>query len=146
MSRNAKRALVVLISIFYFLPALAQAPAPPAGRPVVESYYKLEPGKADEWLARYRTQHLPILKELQREGRLVSLTIYKPFLHQGAPEWDFKVILAWRDFSAFGDRAHEEAVERRLFPDWEAHRQDEQRRWEITARHWDDLMTELPAE
>ena len=147
MSRNAKRALVVLISISYFLPALAQAPAPaPPPRPVVESYYKLAPGKAEEWLERYRTQHLPILKELQREGRLVSLTIYKPVLHQGAPEWDFKVIMVWRDFEAFGDRAHEEAIERRLFSDWEAHKKDEQRRWEITARHWDDLMGEVPAE
>jgi len=137
-----------LFSIFVCLPAAGAqtpAPAPPAG-PVVASYYKLAPGKADEWLARYRAQHLPILKELQREGRLVSITMYRPLLHQGAPEWDFKVVLVWRDFAAFGDRAHEEAVERRLFADWEAHTKDEQRRWEITARHWDDLMAPLPAE
>ena len=130
---------------FLLCPAAAQAPPASAG-PVVASYYKLAPGKADEWLARYRAQHLPILKELQREGRLVSITLYRPLLHQGAPEWDFKVVLVWRDFAAFGDRAHEEAVERRLFSDEEAHKKDEQRRWEITARHWDDLMAELAPE
>jgi len=146
--RNSKLGLAVcclLISIFYFLPLWAQAPTT-ADRPVVASYYKIAPGKTDEWLARYRAQHLPILKELQREGRILSITLYKPFLHQGGPEWDFQVTLVWRDFAAMGDRAHEAAVERRLFSDWEAHRRDEQRRWEITARHWDDLMTELPSE
>ena len=145
--RNSKLALALfyfLFSLFVCQPARAQAP--PAAGPVEASYYKLAPGKADEWLARYRAQHLPILKELQREGRLVSITMYRPVLHQGAPEWDFKVVLVWRDFAAFGDRAHEEAVERRLFSDWEAHKKDEQRRWEITARHWDDLMAALPAE
>lgn len=153
-TRNSKLALFCfLFSLLVFLPAAAQAPAPvyperergTAG-PVEASYYKLAPGKADEWRARYRAQHLPILKELQREGRLVSITMYRPVLHQGAPEWDFKVVLVWRDFAAFGDRPHEEAVERRLFSDWEAHTKDEQRRWEITARHWDDLMAPLPAE
>lgn len=148
-----------ILPIFYFLFSIsafvsaagAQAPVYPerergTAGPVVASYYKLAPGKADEWLARYRAQHLPILKELQREGRLVSITMYRPLLHQGAPEWDFKVVLVWRDFAAFGDRAHQEAVERRLFSDGEAHKKDEQRRWEITARHWDDLMTALPAD
>ena len=152
--RNSKLALALfyfLFSLFVCQPAAAQAAVYPerergTAGPVVASYYKLAPGKADEWLARYRAQHLPILKELQREGRIVSITLYRPVLHQGAPEWDFKVVLVWRDFAAFGDRAHEEAVERRLFSDWEAHKKDEQRRWEITARHWDDLMAALPAE
>lgn len=111
---------------------------------VIESYYKIAPGKTDEWLRRYRTQHLPILKEMRREGRILSITMYRPFLHQGGPPWDFKVILRFRDFQALGDREHEEAVERRLFPDWEAHEADERRRWEITEKHWDDIMVEVP--
>ena len=125
----------------------AVAAAPPAEetlQPLVESHYKIAPGKTDEWLERYNTQHLPILKEMQREGRILSITILRPFLHQGGPEWDFKVILRFRDFETMGDRAHEEAVERRLFPGWDKHKQDEQRRWEITLRHWDDIMTEVP--
>ena len=115
-------------------------------QPLIESHYKIAPGKTDEWLHRYTTQHLPILKEMQREGRILSITILKPFLHQGGPEWHFKVILRFRDFAVLGDSAHEEAVERRLFPDWDAHRKDEQRRWEITLRHWDDIMTEVPTD
>lgn len=124
---------------------LAQAP-PTGEQPVVESYYKTAPGKSDEWLELYRTQHLPILKERQKAGEILDIVIYRPFLHQGAPEWDFKVILRYRDFAALGDRAHFDALERRLYPDWAAHQQAERHRWEITARHWDDIMLVVPHE
>ena len=141
-----------MIRTILFLAAVASlaagltAQAPPASEPgpVVESYYKLAPGKADEWLEIYRTHHLPVLRELQRDGRIQSITLYRPVLHQGGPPWDYKVILIWRDFAAFGDRAHEEAVEHRLFSAWLPHREAERRRWEITAAHWDDLMAVLP--
>jgi len=125
----------------------AQAPSSaPAAGPVVDSYYKLAPGKSDEWLELYRTQHLPILKERQKKGDLVEILIYRPVLHQGAPPWDFKVTLVWQNFAAFGDSAAQEAIERRLYPDWEKHQQAERRRWEITAHHWDDLMAQVPQE
>lgn len=122
------------------------AQVPPAPGPVVDSYYKLAPGKADEWLELYRTQHLPILRERKSNGEIVDIIIYRPVLHQGEPAWDFKVTLVWRDFAAFGDRAGQEAIERRLYRDWEKHQQAERRRWEITARHWDDLMVEVASE
>ena len=94
-----------MIRTILFLAAVASlavgltAQAPPASEPgpVVESYYKLAPGKADEWLEIYRTHHLPVLRELQREGRILSITLYRPVLHQGGPPWDYKVILIWRD-------------------------------------------------
>lgn len=125
----------------------AQAPPATAGsEPVVESYYKIAPGKTDEWLELYRKEHLPILKERRRAGDILEIVLYRPFLHQGGPPWDFKVILRYRDFEALGDRAGQAAIERRLYPDWEAHQKAERRRWEITAAHWDDLMTEVPAE
>ncbi len=118
----------------------AQVPAATAAGPVVDSYYKLAPGKADEWLELYRTQHLPILKERQKKGEIVDIRIYRPVLHQGAPPWDYKVTLVWQNFAAFGDSAGQQAIERRLYTDWEKHQQAERRRWEITAHHWDDLM------
>ena len=126
----------------------AEAPQQTSGdlQPMVESFYKIAPGKADEWLERYRTQHLPILEERKKEGHILEIIILRPFLHQGGPPWDFKVILKYRDFTALGDRAHAEAVERRLYPNWNAHREDERRRWEITKKHWDDIMVEETAE
>lgn len=126
-----------------------EAQAPPASadsHPVVESYYKMAPGKADEWLELYRTQHLPVLKQRQREGGILQIVIYRPFLHQGEPAWDFKVILTYLDFAALGDRTHFDAIERRLYPDWDAHQRAERHRWEITVKHWDDLMVAMPAD
>ncbi len=125
------------------------AQAPPASadsHPVVESYYKIAAGKSEEWFQLYRTQHLPVLKQRQREGQILKIEIFRPFLHQGAPPWDFKVILTYRDFSTLGDRAGFEAIERRLHSDWNAHQRAETRRWEITEKHWDDLMVAVPPE
>jgi len=126
-----------------------EAQAPPASsdpRVMAEGYYKLAPGKVDEWFELYQTQHLPVLKERQRQGNILRIEIYRPFLHQGAPAWDFKVILTYRDFAALGDRAGFEAIERKLYPDWAAHQKAERHRWEITEKHWDDLMVAVPSE
>ena len=54
-----------------------------------------------------------------------------------------KVILTFRDFTVLGDRAHSDAIEKRLYPEWEVHRAKERRRWEITGKHWDDIMVEV---
>lgn len=140
---------VLVFTVFVFLSATLPAQAPAATteqQPVVESYYKIAPGKTDEWLELYRAQHLPILKERQKAGEILDIIIYRPFLHQGGPEWDFKIILRYRDFAALGDRSSFDAIERRLYTDWPAHQQAERHRWEITQRHWDDIMLVVPHE
>jgi len=124
-----------------------QAPPSTADpRVMVESYYKIAPGKTEEWLELYRTQHLPVLKQRQRDAQILQIVIYRPFLHLGEPAWDFKVLLTYRDFAALGDRTSFDAIEHRLYPDWEAHQRAERHRWEITAKHWDDLMVTAPAD
>ena len=122
--------------------AWAQAPSRP--QPVVESYYKLAPGKGEEWLSLYRKWHLPILEEQRKEGRILSITMYQPQLHTGAPAWDYKVILRYSSFGVMGDTAHTGEITRRLYPNEEELRKNERRRWEITERHWDDFMVEVP--
>ncbi len=125
------------------------AQAPPASsdpRVTVESYYKIAAGKADEWLELYRTQHLPVLKERRRQGQILEIVVYRPFLHQGAPAWDYKVLLTYRDFAALGDRTGFGAIERKLYPNWEAHQKAERHRWEITEKHWDDIMVAAPTD
>jgi hypothetical protein len=116
-----------------------------AQQPVMENYYKIAPGRAEEWLALYKKWHLPYLKELQKEGRLLSITIFQPKIHQGSPEWHYKVLLRYADFANFGQEQRNQQILRRLFPNQEELRRNEQRRWEITERHWDDLMVEVPA-
>jgi hypothetical protein len=149
MQKRLSLAGVFLLAAMLALGWGLEAQAPPASadsHPVVESYYKIAPGKTEAWLALYRSQHLPVLKQRQRDGHILQIVVYRPFLHQGEPAWDFKVILTYRDFAALGDRAGFEAIERRLFPDWDTHQRAERRRWEITAKHWDDIMVAMPAD
>ena len=112
-------------------------------QPVIENHYKIAPGKSEEWLALYKKWHLPLLKKLQEEGRLLSIAIFRPHLHQGGPEWHFRVLLRFSSFAVLGDEEHNQGILLRLFPDQEELRKNEQRRWEITERHWDDLMVEV---
>ena len=122
------------------IPCAAQTP--PVQQPVVAGYYKLAPGKADEWLALFKKWHLPILEERRKEGKILSISIYQPRLHQGLPALDYKVVLRYADFSAMG--APDAEIIKRLYPNEKELRDNERRRWEITEKHWDDLMTETP--
>ena len=136
-----KSYLTLMLLLALAAPVWAQAPGQ---QPVVESYYKLAPGKADEWLALFKKWHLPILQERRKEGKILSITIYQPRLHQGGPEWDYKVILRYADYAAMG--APDAQITKRLYPNEEELLRNEHRRWEITAHHWDDFMTETPVD
>lgn len=139
-----RRTTARLILTFGLCGLFVAAAAAQQRQPVIENYYKIAPGKNEEWLALYKKWHLPLLKELQKEGRLLSITIYQPQLHQGGPEWHYKVLLRYPSFAVLGDEEHNQQILRRLFPDQEEMRRNERRRWEITERHWDDLMVEVP--
>jgi len=121
------------------------------GGPItIEYYYKLVPGAmtpggGGEWLALYKKNHNPILKELMKEGLLKSGKLYERRFHAETPAWDFKVVMVWRDWAAL-EEAHrrEPEIIRSLYPDKDAHDAQEKRRWELTAAHWDDVLSEVP--
>lgn len=118
----------------------------PAGTPVtIEYYYKLAPGAAKEWLALYKKNHNPILKQLMKEGILKSEKLYERRFHAATPAWDYKVVMVWRDWAAL-EEAHQREPEiiRSLYPNTAEHDQQEKRRWEITEQHWDDVLSEAP--
>lgn len=138
------RSLTMFFMLAAALATQATQTAAQVRQPVIENYYKIAPGKDQEWLDLYKKWHLPMLKELQKEGRIISITIFRPQLHQGGPEWNYKVLLRYPSFAVLGDEEHSQAILKRLYPDQEALRANERRRWEITERHWDDLMVEVP--
>jgi L-lysine 2,3-aminomutase len=108
---------------------------------VVESYYQARWGYADEFLRLYKKNHLPILKKLQEEGRILRIDAAKPRYHATEDSrWDYRVTLTFRDAVAAHDPAHEEAVKRQLYPDQDALRKEEQRRFEILNSHWDVVI------
>jgi len=121
------------------------------GAPItIEYYYKLVPGAmtpggGGEWLALYKKNHHPILRELRKEGLILSEKLYERRFHAESPAWDFKVVMVWRDWAAL-EEAHrrEPEIIRSLYPDKEAHDAQERRRWELTIAHWDDVLSEVP--
>jgi hypothetical protein len=112
---------------------------------VIEYYYKLTPGAGAEWLALYKKNHNPILKQLIKEGILLSENLYERRFHAETPAWDFKIVMIWRDWSALEDaHFHEPQIKLGLYPDQEDLARQEKRRWELTTGHWDDVLKEVP--
>lgn len=127
------------------------APAEPAAsddRPIetrpftVEYDYKAKWGHADEFLALFRKNHLPILREREKQGDILSISVVKPRIHTGeADRWDFRVTLVFKSPAQAFNIAADEPIKARLFPDQDAYRAEERRRFEILEGH-----TDLPIE
>lgn len=133
-------------------PWLAFAPSAggehPASKPVtIEYYYKLAPGGAAEWLALYKKNHHPILKQLLKEGILKSEKLVTRRFHAETPDWDYKIVMVWRDWEALEDAHNREPeIIKSLYPNKQDHEQQEKHRWELTVAHWDDVLREVPLE
>jgi hypothetical protein len=124
-----------------------------AGAPItVEYYYKIVPGGMmpggpSEWLSLYLRNHHPILKQMKKDGLIVSERIYERRFHAESPAWDYKVVMVWRDWAALEEAGKREPeLIRSLFPDKAAHDREEKRRWELTEKHWDDVLKEVSVE
>ena len=123
----------------------------PGGVPVtIEYYYKIVPGGMmpggpSEWLSLYLKNHHPILKQLAKDGLILSEKVYERRFHAESPAWDYKVVMVWRDWAALEEASKREPeIIRSLYPDKAAHDREEKRRWELTERHWDDVLKEVP--
>jgi hypothetical protein len=140
-------ALIVLIGAFA---VRAQAPGAESAKEqtyVVEYYYKMQWGHADEWLALFKKNHLPLLKALKEQGRITELEMEKPRYHTTEDgRWDFRVTIEWKNYAASNDPGTEEALLRKLFPNQETFKREEQRRFEILLAHWDLPITDVGLE
>jgi hypothetical protein len=120
--------------------ALSQGDAKPVPL-VVEGYYRVKWGYTDEFLALYKKNHLPVLKKLQEEGRLLRIEAEKPRYHAGEEtRWDYRVRLTFRDAAAAHNPDHEDAIKKTLYPDGSTLRKEEARRFEILDAHWDVIV------
>lgn len=134
--------LLATVSVLAFaaqVPAQTPAKTPPQEAPFkVEYYYKIQWGHADEWLALFKKNHLPVLKALQEEGRILSLSFDKPRYHSSEEaRWDFRVTIMWKNIAASIDPGTEQALIRELFTDQAAFQREEQRRFELLLAHSD---------
>ena len=131
------RALVLLL-LGAASSAAAQAPPAGASTPfVVEYYYTARWGFADEFIKLFKKNHYPVLQRQKELGNILEIRAEAPRFH-GTEDgrWDYRITLVWKNAAA-PHEAFPETELRRLFPDQETFRREEQRRFEILSRHWD---------
>jgi len=141
-----------LTTILFFLLLLpstgrAQAPAPQtASNPqrTVWYFYRVKWGLQDEFQALFARNHLPVLREELKTGRIVSVKTYVPTYHgDGRADWTFAVVITYKDAAALIGPSGEEEIQRRLYPDRARFLKEEQRRFETLDAHWDVPINEI---
>jgi hypothetical protein len=105
---------------------------------VIEYYYKVKWGHADEFIALFRKNHYPVLKREIDIGRILQVTAVTPRYHMPEQEhWDYRTTIVFRNAAAANADIDEAQIQRQLFPDQQTFKREEQRRFEILDAHWD---------
>jgi hypothetical protein len=105
---------------------------------VIEYYYKAKWGHAEEFLALFKKNHYPVLKKEIELGRMLKVSMAVPRYHATEDgRWDYRVTIVFRDAATANDNFDSESLIRKLYPDQETYRKEEQRRFEILDSHWD---------
>ncbi|MGE5361261.1 MAG: hypothetical protein ACM3NQ_19770 [Bacteroidales bacterium] len=106
-------------------------------------FYKVRWGFQEEFVALFRKNHYPVLKA-QLGSRFSSVRTYEPKYHgDGRADWTFALAITYPDMAAVQAPSDEPAIARRLFPDQEAFKREEQRRFELLDAHWDVPLKEI---
>jgi hypothetical protein len=131
-------------------PLPAQAPAQQAAsrtERTVWYFYRVKWGFQDEFVSLFARNHLPILKEEVKSGRLKDVRTFVPTYHgDGRADWTFAVVITYRDIAAMTGPSDDAAIVQRLYPDQAKFQKEEQRRFEILDAHWDVPLNELDLE
>lgn len=107
-------------------------------------FYRVKWGFQDEFVALFAKNHLPVLREQMKTGRLLDVRTYVPTYHgDGRADWTFAVVITYKDTAAMVGASGEDEIVRRLYPDQAAFRREEQRRFEILDAHWDVPLNEV---
>ena len=102
---------------------------------VVEWVYKVKWGHDEEYWQLFKKYQIAILNREKELGYVTSYTVYRPGLHTGEDtRWEFTVVINYKNQAASG---HSREITKELFPDQEALKRDENRRWELVEAHWD---------
>jgi len=140
---TTKSAILILLTLWMQVPGLsASAGAPqssPADQPyAIEYYYKVRWGYADEFIRLFKKNHYPILKKQVESGRFLQVTAVRPRYHATEDgRWDYRVTIVFKNAAVASDSSGADPIIKQLYPDQEAYRREEQRRFEILVAHWD---------
>ena len=130
--------LVVLATLGFSLRGSPQA-QDAKGKPfVVEYYYKAKWGHADEFIALFKKNHYPLLKKEIELGRILKVTSVAPRYHTTEDgRWDYRMTIVFKNAETANDNFDASLLLKQLFPDQDAYKREEQRRFEILDAHWD---------
>ncbi len=107
-------------------------------------FYRVKWGFQDEFVRLFAKNHLPVLREEMKTGRIVDVRTYVPTYHgDGRADWTFAVAITYKDIAAMTGPSNDEAIVKRLYPDQATFAKEEQRRFEILDAHWDVPLNEL---
>ena len=111
---------------------------------IIENYYKVKWGFADEFINLWKVNHYPLLKKAIDKGDIISVEAEKPKLHSGEDtRFDFKVTIVFKNEKLAFDPNLTKQYEKQLYPDLEKLKKDEQHRFELLIAHWDVMIEKI---
>ena len=111
---------------------------------IIENYYKVKWGFADEFINLWIVNHYPLLKKAIDKGDIISVEAEKPKLHSGEDtRFDFKVTIVFKNEKLAFDPNLTKQYEKQLYPDLEKLKKDEQHRFELLIAHWDVMIEKI---
>lgn len=111
---------------------------------VIEYYYKAKWGHADEFLALFKKNHYPVLKKEMELGRILRVSMIAPRYHTTEDgRWDYRVTIVFRNAAIANDNFDSAPLIKQIYPDQDAYKKEEQRRFEILDAHWDLPIKEV---
>jgi hypothetical protein len=132
-----KRTLLLFVVLLAWSAAAQEQPVSAA------YYYRVKWGFQQEFEQLFFKNHYPVLQAQMGDGkRIRAVHVYRPTYHgDGRADWTFLVVITFASPAAFVAPSGEEAIAKRLYPDQETFRKEEQRRFEILDAHWDIPLT-----
>jgi hypothetical protein len=104
----------------------------------IEYYYKTKWGHAEEFLALFKKNHYPVLKKEIELGRMLKVSMTVPRYHTTEDgRWDYRVTIVFKNAAIANDNFDSSGIIKQLYPDQDAYKKEEQRRFEILDAHWD---------
>jgi hypothetical protein len=143
----AGAAVLMAVTVAGVVAVRAQAPASQTASQAERTvwyFYRVKWGYQDEFLGLFRKNHYPVLQAQVKSGRMTSVRTFVPTYHgDGRADWTFAVAITFKDTAAMNAPSGEDEIVRKLFPDQNTFRKEEQRRFELLDAHWDVPLNEL---
>lgn len=143
------RNFLLAVFVFAATASLVAQGAPPQGGAnepyTMEYYYKTQWGHQQEFLQLFLKNHYPLLKKETEIGRILSVKIETPANHMTEEaRWDYRVTIRFKNSTvATTANPDEEKTIKQLWPDQDAYKKEEQRRFEILLSHWDLPVSDI---